>query len=210
MGAPRRLSSSLSKTFTILCLLSVAVWSTNSSGSAQSVGSECSKNVPRSASSELAEMFTEDQIDRSALDAERGFQQWQEILVHDKAHHARVLELIHQGGLQSAEDYYHAAMIMQHGNEPTDFMLAHILATAAALKGSKPAKWLSAASFDRLMQKLSQPQIFGTQYFRKMEEPYTMNPIKSDVISDQVRNVFSVPTLLESKERLKQLNSESK
>lgn len=163
------------------------------------------------ATTELAKMFEQDQDDRTALEANPQPDQWAKISTHDKEHRDRVLELMHQDKFKSGDDYYYAAMIMQHGSDPKDFMLAHILAMAAAQRGSNPAVWLSAASLDRLMQSTGQPQVFGTQYFSKANEHYTMRePIEPHLITDSVRKAFNVPTLMESTERLKELNSQKK
>lgn len=158
--------------------------------------------------SELAKMYEVDQNDRTSLSAEPSAEQWATITAHDKLHHDRVLELMRDDKLNSADDYYYAAMIMQHGQESKDYMLAHILATAAAVRGNESAIWLSAASFDRLMQSTGQPQVFGTQYFAHGSNPYAVSePMDLDLITDSVRKAFNVPTLEDNQERLKFLNS---
>jgi hypothetical protein len=155
---------------------------------------------------ELAAMFKEDQEERRAYDDNPGPGQWMTIVQHDTDHRMRVLELGCQGMLKTAEDFYHAAMIMQHGSEPKDYMRAHVFAAAAAHLGHKPALWLSAASFDRLMQRVGQPQVFGTQFNREQGEPWTMEPIAEELLSDTIRQVFDVPALSENKKRLAEMN----
>ena len=56
-------------------------------------------------------------------------------------------------------------MIFQHGTKPEDYLLAHVLATAALRKGGAPlAPGLVAATLDRYLQSIGQPQVFGTQF----------------------------------------------
>ncbi|MDZ4838026.1 MAG: hypothetical protein SGJ27_29940 [Candidatus Melainabacteria bacterium] len=157
--------------------------------------------------SELQIMFDQDQKDRVDVGPHPKPEQWRKVSANDKTHHAKVLELLQQDKVKTADDFYYAAMIMQHGDSPKDYMLAHILAMAAAQKGNKQAVWLSAASFDRLMMSAKQPQIFGTQYFGSQDEPLEVNqPFDSSLVTDSLRKVFNVPTLKENEERVKMLN----
>ncbi|MCA9803016.1 MAG: hypothetical protein KC777_13690, partial [Cyanobacteria bacterium HKST-UBA02] len=155
-------------------------------------------------------MFEQDQCERQEAANNPRPGQWEEISSHDREHRARVIELMNQNRLRSADDFYRAAMIMQHGDTPADFTLAHVFAMAAVQKGNKEAVWLSAASFDRLMQSANQPQVFATQYYKNANDPYVLKqPMKADMITDYIRQAFNVPTLEESKKRLLELNNKS-
>ncbi|MGD9681297.1 MAG: hypothetical protein AB7W16_08935 [Candidatus Obscuribacterales bacterium] len=157
---------------------------------------------------ELAKMFEQDQAEREDAGKNPRPGQWKAISCHDREHRARVLELMKENRLKSADDFYHAAMIMQHGDTPADFTLAHVFAMAAAQKGNKEAVWLSAASFDRLMQSAGQPQVFATQYYKNANDPYVLKqPMEADLITDSIRQVFNVPTFEESRKRLLKLNN---
>ncbi len=162
-----------------------------------------------STTDELAKMYKQDQNDRAALDTKDPPPAlWKTMSTHDKEHYDRVKALIQQNKLSSGDDFFYAAMIMQHGDTPKDYMLAHILAMAAAQKGKEEAVWLSAASFDRLMQSANQPQVFGTQFYSEGKQPYEVRkPMDLDLINDSLRKAFKVPTVAENNERLKQLNS---
>jgi len=163
------------------------------------------------ATDELAAMYEVDQNDRKEIEKYTQPGHWDAISKRDKQHHDRVIELMKADKLVSGDDYFYAAMIMQHGKTPKDYMLAHVFATAAAQRGNKPAVWLSAASFDRLMVSAGQPQIFGTQYFSDANEPYKMKePLDAELISDSVRKAFNVPAMAENEERLKKLNAQRK
>ncbi len=53
---------------------------------------------------------------------------------------------------------------LQHGDAADDYLLAHILAVEAIVKGDASSKWISAATLDRYLQAIGKSQIFGTQY----------------------------------------------
>jgi len=77
-----------------------------------------------------------------------------------------VRELLGAGTLTSAEDYYHAAMVFQHGKVAADYWQAHELALKSAAMGHRPARWLAAAAYDRWLMRQDKPQKYGTQYRR--------------------------------------------
>ena len=117
-------------------------------------------------SSELAEMHRADQADRQSPI------NWEVVSPRDLQRRGRVLEIIREEKLATAEDYYHAAMVFQHSNpgaedySPQQYLLAHALAMIAGFKGHEQAKWLSAAALDRYLTFTKQEQFFGTQYVR--------------------------------------------
>ncbi len=157
--------------------------------------------------SEFDQLFHDDQAARATdwgtLSAER----LQAIHQADTARLARVKELIHAGALATPEDHYHAAMVLQHGEQPDDYLLAHVLASAAAIQGVAGASWLSAASLDRFLQNIDRPQWFGTQYRRNgSTTPWTQEPL-SPVLSDSIRAAFGVPTLEAARKRLDEMNA---
>ena len=73
-------------------------------------------------------------------------------------------ELYAAGSLKTGTDWLNAAFILQHGNEPDDFLLAHEMCIAAVAKGEDKARWLAAASEDRFLRQIGRPQRFGTQW----------------------------------------------
>lgn len=105
---------------------------------------------------ELRALYEADQQDR------RGELSVQ-VAERDRVRRKRVRELL-AAGLTSAEDYYHAAMIFQHGEVPEDFGQAHELALKSAEMGHRPGRWLAAAAYDRWLMRQGRPQKYGTQY----------------------------------------------
>jgi uncharacterized protein YhaN len=57
------------------------------------------------------------------------------MIAEDEARRARTAELLGQGALLTANDFFRAAFIYQHGGEPSSYLLAHTLAVAAASLG---------------------------------------------------------------------------
>ncbi len=82
----------------------------------------------------------------------------------DTARLARTREIVSvASGSLSAEAKYHAAMIFQHGESPSDFESAFFLARSASETGFAKADKLSEAAFDRWQLSIGKPQKFGTQ-----------------------------------------------
>ena len=83
---------------------------------------------------------------------------------NDLARRKRVHKLLASGKLSTGPDFHDAAFIYQHGNEPDDYLLAHLLAMTSVAKGDLDSRWIAAATLDRYLQAIGQPQVFGTQY----------------------------------------------
>lgn len=59
---------------------------------------------------------------------------------------------------------HYIAYLLQHGNCPEDFRLAHEYAKKAVDMGSCVTKWLYAATLDRYLISIGRLQKYGTQY----------------------------------------------
>lgn len=168
--------------------------------SAQSASTSATKDNP-----ELARMMDEDQADRTPDDAKSI--DWKIVGPRDAARLKRVKELYAQNKLQTGADYYHAAMILQHGDVAEDYLLAHEFCVVAISKGDKRAKWLAAASEDRFLMNIDRPQRFATQ-FRCDGPPnceyhlYKLDP----GVTDELRKGLDVPSLAEAKAREARMN----
>ena len=119
----------------------------------------------------------------------------------DAQRRRRTHALLADGKLRTGDDFYHAAFIFQHGSEPADYLLAHSLAVAEIAAGRADAKWIAAASLDRYLQELHQPQIYGTQFVPKMDGAVTQEPYDRTLIPDSLRATLGVPTLAEQEKR---------
>jgi len=117
-----------------------------------------------------------------------------------------VLEMLAQGGVNTANDLYHAAVMLYHGNEPKDFLTAHRLAAGAAISGQRPARWLLAAALDRFLMSVGMPQVYGTQFEQDAEaNNYQLRlPIDDSALLSWEKKFYGIPPIAE---RLKELNS---
>ena len=153
---------------------------------------------------ELARLYREDQSDR----ADGTKTDWSKVGPRDKARLARTKELYRENQLNTANDYYHAALILQHGHVPEDFLLAHEFCVVAISKGrnDKYTRWLAAASEDRFLMNIGRPQRFGTQYQAiPANAPYKLYNVDEGV-TDELRRQMSTPTLDQAKLREIELN----
>ncbi len=150
------------------------------------------ENLPDNA--ELKRLFDEDQADRRPAPDGKPVD-FSVVAPRDRAREARVKEIYQTNGLCTGNDYYHAAMILQHANEPDDYLLGHHFCIVALSKGAIRAKWLAAATLDRFLMHTNRPQHFGTQY-RPLSpgEPMQLYDV-APIVTDALRAEFNVPTL---------------
>lgn len=142
---------------------------------------------------ELARMYEEDQEDRQVVarthEVPEGF--WDRVGPRDRARRERARELLAAGEIRTASDFERCAMLFQHGTEPDDYLLAHILATISGFMGNSHGKWLSAAALDRFLENTGHKQVFGTQYDFCENRNLVLRPVL-DLLSDQERAQFRV------------------
>jgi len=184
---------------TILLTLNLIVFcgavlrSTGSSGSAATQTFTKSPNDNK----ELRRLFEEDQSDREPPDGKS--LDPAVIEARDLTRLARVKDFYAQNKLLTGADYYHAAMILQHGETPGDYLLAHEFCVVGISKGEARAKWLAAASEDRFLMMIGRPQRFGTQYVSTgTDSGFQLYTVDSDV-TDELRGILNVPPLRISK-----------
>ncbi len=160
---------------------------------------------------ELKKIVDEDQADREGFEKHAGDQQWfAELPKRDAKRLSRVREMVNQGALETAEDFSRAALVLQHGDKPDDYLLAHVLASAAVIAGDQDARWLSAATLDRYLHHIGQPQVFGTQFHFDAAHPWNMDPYNEKLLPDSFRAIFGVPPIEEQRKQLEQIRRESR
>lgn len=154
---------------------------------------------------ELAQLYDEDQADRNTS---AGAQiDWAKVAPRDEARRKRVDEILARGGAKAAADYYHAAMVYQHGDSPDEIQRAHDLAIKAVELDPKhdAARWLAAASEDRKLMYERKPQKWGTQY-KKVDGKWILWPV-DPAITDAQRDAWNVPPLAEAEAEADRLNA---
>lgn len=151
---------------------------------------------------ELKTMYNEDQNSRRVSEID-----WTQLNKKDSLHRSRVYELIKQGAIVTGQDYYHSAMIFQHGKDSVAYGMAVKHMRKAIKLDSTINKWLLAAAIDRELMSRNKPQIYGTQYVKQSQEAkwesFEMDTTK---VTDQERQYYNVPTLAEQKEVLRNWN----
>jgi len=152
---------------------------------------------------ELRRLMVEDQADRQSKAID-----WAVVAPRDRARVARVKELYATGSIRTADDYYHAALALQHGEAPEDFLLAHEFCVAAMMLGKNDiaSSSLGAAAEDRFLMNLGRPQRFGTQYRSEGDGPLRLYRVDGGV-TDELRKVMAVPSFSEAKAREAELNA---
>jgi hypothetical protein len=169
------------------------------------------QSAPRD-NEELTRIEQEDQSDRTPSAGKSW--DWSVVGPRDDARLARVKELYIQNKLQTGNDYFRAALILQHSLAPEDYLLAHELSVVALSKG-KPnagaldARGLAAASEDRFLMSINRPQRFGTQYPVEDENAsvtrYKLYKTDSGV-TDELRSAMNVPSLAAANAREAEMN----
>ncbi len=151
---------------------------------------------------EMAAMFQADQAQRMTdiEDHEAAF-------AADTQRRVRTRELLASGALVTAADFFGAAFVFQHGNEPRDYLLAHVLAVRAAALGHKDAEWIAAATLDRYLQSIGQPQVYGTQYRFPEEGGVSMEPYDRALLDDAFRKASRVGDLAAQERKLEELKA---
>lgn len=134
---------------------------------------------------------------------------WREVSARDRSRRDDVIKLFKAGNIVTAVDHYNAAMVLQHGSSPDDYQLAHAFATlAVTLDPDFPAaKWLMAASWDRYLQSMKQPQWYGTQFTRDAKGRTALYPVAVGAVTDEERKALSVPSLYDAQRRAAMTNT---
>lgn len=113
----------------------------------------------------------------------------------DAARRVEVLGYLLNGQIQTARDLVSAAFIFQHGDCSAHYQFANRLAHIAMDAGYADAPWIYAATLDRYLMSIGEPQKFGTQY-TWVNRDYQLYPI-DPVTTDAEREQYDVPPLSE-------------
>jgi hypothetical protein len=191
--------------------LAVAILSLGSIGLSQQ-----STPAPITAVSRVHQLVVEDQSENPGNISEEEFNR------HGDARRAETRKLLAEGKIVSGEDFSDASLIFQHGQIPDDFLFAHILAVEALTRGGSADKWMAAATLDRYLQSINQPQVFGTQYSgvksagntpKAQVDPLVLNiqrtqqPYDPKLLSDSIREGFCVPNVAQQEKNLAIFNT---
>ena len=125
---------------------------------------------------------------------------------NDKERRKIVQGLIRTGKLVSAEDYYHAAMIFQHGGSILDSVKAVRFSKISHELGHEKALAFYATCLDRLLLKRGKKQKFGTQSWKKdAGSAWALSPVDPQT-TDTERKQYGIAPLRKLEDRIKKLN----
>ncbi|HTT98305.1 MAG TPA: hypothetical protein VMF58_09665 [Rhizomicrobium sp.] len=173
----------------------------NVTGSAHVEGAPSTGAAIDVPNAEMKAIFDADQNDRTGKPID-----WSVVAPKDDRRRARTRQLLADGALKTAEDYWEAAFVFQHGEATDDFLEAHVLAKVAVAKGKQDALWISAATLDRYLMRIGQKQVLGTQYNRPENgKPWTQEPYDRALISDALRRELGVETQAVQADNLKRM-----
>ncbi|WP_170110255.1 energy transducer TonB [Flavilitoribacter nigricans] len=118
--------------------------------------------------------------------------------VNDVQRLKEVYHLLDSLELRTANDHFHAAIVLQHGEKPEDFLKANELAQKAVAldPDMADAKTLIAQSMDRYLVNTNRPQHYGTQRTTLGDLDY-LHPIDTTAVTDAERRALGVSTLEE-------------
>jgi hypothetical protein len=156
---------------------------------------------------ELAQLYDDDQADRSGNIEQID---WTKVAPRDEARRKRVDEILTAGAAVVAEDYFHAAMVYQHGSSPDEIQRAHDLAIRAVEldPAHDQARWLAAASEDRKLMYTYKAQKWGTQY-KKVDGKWIVWPV-DPAVTDAERETWNVPPIADALAHAEQMNAQLK
>ncbi len=152
---------------------------------------------------ELLSLYQSDRTEH-ANQAKLNTPEYKAMRARDRQRRQRVMEIVSQEELSSAEDFYHAAWIMNHGDTPEDAENAYRLALRSSELGYRPARWLTAASYDRWQMYQGKPQKYGTNYIYdgRQDRLWDIDPSTTD----EERQAWDVPPLTEQLRKADEAN----
>lgn len=136
---------------------------------------------------ELCRMMEEDQRDRTApID-------WDVTTPRDRERRSATQQILRTRPLRTSGDYFHAALIMQHGEAWEDFAAAHLLATRGLqLAPQDPnLQRMAAAAWDRMMHAMGHGQWFGTNTFRNPDGTEQERGTRPDLLPQEMIRLWS-------------------
>jgi len=153
----------------------------------------------------LQQMADADQLERQKEPID-----WTRLNRQDSIRLHKVFELIANGEVQTAKDYFNAGIVLQHGADSVASALAvQSFATAIAMDSSLN-RWWYAAAVDRDLMRRDKHQIYGTQFIKACATcKWSRYKIDSTQVSDEQRRYYSVETLAEQAEKERLMNRKS-
>lgn len=153
---------------------------------------------------ELKKMYEEDQSARKVEKID-----WAKLKLEDEGRRAKVEEMAGKNQIKTANDFFYAAMIYQHGSDSVSYKKAWEYSRKSADMDPKneDARWLTAASYDRYLLSTGKPQIYATQFII-LKSKWYLRDFDSTKATDKERVFYGTRTIKEIKEYLTKQNGE--
>ncbi|EIJ38365.1 tetratricopeptide repeat protein [Galbibacter orientalis DSM 19592] len=156
---------------------------------------------------QLQQMANADQEERmTTISAE----DWKVLIERDSLRRVKVYGFLKDNKVNTAQDYFNAGIIFQHGNDTIASKMAVTCFDKAINMDPSLNRWWYAAAVDRDLMRRGEPQIYGTQNIQIRDENgnliMTQYQIDTTKITDKERQYYYVPTLVQQKENLKRQN----
>ena len=113
---------------------------------------------------------------------------------NDPIRRERVMKLIADGVPVTGRDFHNAALVLQHGQSPEAYRLAHELSIIAVALSDAEAAWLVSRTYDRMLFNMGHRQRFGTQY-----RGDRVLPMDDTAVNDRMRLALQSRKLAEMK-----------
>jgi len=152
----------------------------------------------------LNKIFDADQANRKFFGT--GKIDWITVAKKDKDRRKEVKQFFAKNQIKTGKDYYNAAMIFQHGTSISHFRKAKQLARKSMGLGHEQAKWLFAATTDRVLVKEGKKQKYGTQFYKKNKGKWRLYPINKNTTDDE-RKALNVPIFDKIQQQLQKINN---
>ena len=157
----------------------------------------------KSVHQELKQLFDQDQ--HECLNQPRdGTTEYRALKMRCRSRIQTVREILESGAALSGSDYFHACIILMHGDCPDDFWQAHALALSAVDHQYNGARPFAAAAYDKWLMYQGLPQKYGTQYV-----PDGIGLRLWDVdptTTDEERATWDLPTMAELQKKVVHMN----
>jgi len=153
---------------------------------------------------ELYNMFKEDQRLRNLPEDSVD---WNVVADTDRKHRERTMQILADHGLKHPDDYFHAALIFQHGTNSSDYRMAHELAKSGLTLDPDHSglRWMFAVTKDRWLWSVGKAQIYGTQSTIR-DGRWTLEPLDTLAVTDEDRAALGLPSLEYYMNRVEALN----
>lgn len=155
----------------------------------------------------LKKLYQEDIADRERMTNWGDQVQLSQLKARDKTRRMQTAQFIKDQQLTEAVDFYHAALIFQHGDAVDDFQQAHHLARQSLNMGYEGSKWMYASTYDRWQLAAGKPQIYGTQFVLNTEGKWQFAEPLDRTFADSERLKYGLPPIDKALEEFQKRNA---